>query len=389
MNDAVNFFRTRRRAFAIGATLAFVPAPFAASAAGPSATLAGKTVYHFYVATTGSDTNPGTEALPFKTIERAAASASPSTTVHVAPGAYAGGIKTTASGTASARIYFISTFRGGARIVPPDDSKSAIAWDNRGNYVDIAGFEVDGSVYKGGAKWSNGIYSGGSYVVVRENHVHDIARTVTCTAAGGSAIGLDSYYKGVNSEAIGNLIHDIGPPGCRYVQGIYISTPGAVKNNVVYRVAEAAIHLWHDANRVVIVNNTVAMSHTGIIVGAGDFYYTKGPNDFTKVYNNIVYDNNTGISEQGSTGKHNSYRNNLVFQNRAANWELRNGLQHSGTVAQDPQFVGYRKTGKPDFHLSRNSPAINAATALEAYGVDAAGRPRNEDSGYDIGAFQY
>ncbi|UUZ54449.1 hypothetical protein LP419_39895 [Massilia sp. H-1] len=33
------------------------------------------------------------------------------------------------------------------------------------------------------------------------------------------------------------------------MQGIYVSTSGRVKNNVVYRVAEGGIHLWHDARR--------------------------------------------------------------------------------------------------------------------------------------------
>ena len=78
-----------------------------------------------------------------------------------------------------------------------------------------------------------------------------------------------------------------------------------LRNNIVYRVAEAGIHLWHDANNVVIVNNTVAGSNTGIVVGGGDYYYTRGPNDHTYVFNNIVFDNKMGIFEQGATGKPN------------------------------------------------------------------------------------
>lgn len=67
-------------------------------------------------------------------------------------------------------------------------------------------------------------------------------------------------------------------------------------NNVVYRVAETGIHLWHDARNVIITNNTVTTSNTGIVVGGGNFYFVSGPNDHTAVYSNIVYDNKMAIS---------------------------------------------------------------------------------------------
>ena len=63
------------------------------------------TTYNYYVSPTGSDTAAGTKAKPFKTLARAAKAATkPGTTVFVAPGTYEGGFKTTASGTAAARI---------------------------------------------------------------------------------------------------------------------------------------------------------------------------------------------------------------------------------------------------------------------------------------------
>ncbi|NDB76719.1 MAG: DUF1565 domain-containing protein, partial [Verrucomicrobia bacterium] len=41
-----------------------------------------------YVATTGNDTNPGTLAAPWRTIQRAASTVGPGTTVLVQPGTY-------------------------------------------------------------------------------------------------------------------------------------------------------------------------------------------------------------------------------------------------------------------------------------------------------------
>jgi parallel beta-helix repeat protein len=347
------------------------------------------TTYNFYVAPTGSDTNPGTKSAPFKTIARAARAVLPNSTVHVAPGTYAGGFKTTVSGSASARIYFVSTTKWGARIVPPASSSNSTAWDNRGSYVDIIGFQIDGTSSQAGTKWLHGIYNGGSYDVIKGNWVHHIASNVPCTSAGGSAIGVDSYYHGVKSDVIGNLVHDIGPAGCRFIQGIYISTSGTVKNNVVYRVAEGAIHLWHDATNVIITNNTVTSSHTGIIVGGGDFYHTTGGNNNTIVANNIVYDNAMGISEQGQTGSGNRYTNNLVYQNPTYNYQLRNGLVATASVTAVPGFVGYSRTGTPNLHLSATSAAIGKGTASNAPAFDFDGKPRNATTGFDIGAYQH
>ena len=56
---------------------------------------------------------------------------------------------------------------------------------------------------------------------------------------------MDSYYHGVQSDVIGNTVHDIGPLGCRFVQGIYISTSGSAKNNIVYNIGGAADGVDH------------------------------------------------------------------------------------------------------------------------------------------------
>ncbi|UUZ48872.1 hypothetical protein LP420_40510 [Massilia sp. B-10] len=200
---------------------------------------------------------------------------------------------------------------------------------------------------------------------------------------------MDSYYGGVLADVIANLVHDIGPVSCRFVQGIYVSTSGRVKNNVVYRVAEGGIHLWHDARDVTITNNTVTASNTGIIVGGGNFYRTRGPNDHTAVFSNIVFDNRMGISEQGKTGRNNSYRNNLVFKNSSYDWRLRNNLGHSGTVSAAPGFVADARASQPDLRLAPSSSAIGRASALMAESTDFEGKPRNAGAGFDIGAFQH
>jgi hypothetical protein len=348
------------------------------------------TSINYYVSPTGSDSAAGTKAAPFKTIAKAATKATKAgTTVWVAPGAYAGGFKTTASGTAASRIYYVSTTKWGAKIVPPASSSNDTAWDNRGNYVSIVGFDVDGTKPGSGKTWLHGIYTGGSYGLIQENHVHHIANTAACNSAGGSAIGVDSYYKGVKDDIVANTVNDIGPASCKFIQGIYVSTSGTVKNNLVYRVGEAAIHLWHDATNVIITNNTVAKSHYGIIVGGGDFYFTTDGNNNTVVSNNIVYDNGIGISEQGKTGAANKYTNNLVYKNGTA-ISLQSGKTATSTVSSGPLFVGYSATAAaPNFHLTSSSPAIARGTATNAPTTDIDGKARNTSVGFDIGAYQH
>lgn len=343
---------------------------------------------NLYVAPGGSDANPGTQAEPFRTIKRAAQVVTPGTTVYVAPGQYTGGFRTTVSGTSEARIIFQAMERWTAKIVPPLDSGTTSAWDNRGSFVDIVGFEIDGTHYQSGNKWLSGIYNGGSNNSIRQNHVHHVGVDVPCESAGGSGIGVDSYYKGKHAEVIGNNVHDIGPADCRYHHGIHVSTQARVRNNVVYRVSGAGIHLWHDAHHVDITGNTVSTSGSGIVVGGGDFYYSKGPNDFTVVVNNIVFDNKYGILEQGATGDNNRYEHNLVFQNAISDWSLPPGRQHFATVAADPVFVEYSRTGAPDFRLTPRSPAIGKGAPVDPE-QDFQGKPRTRATGYDIGAYQH
>jgi hypothetical protein len=382
---------TMAKAARLNALLCASAAVLLGATATASAATIPATTYNYYVSPTGNDSASGTKTAPFKTLARAAkAAVKPGTTVWVAPGTYAGGIKTTASGTASARIYWVSTTKWGAKIVPPSSSVNNTAFDTRGSYINVVGFDVDGTNSGSGTKWLHGIYVGGSYAVVQENHVHHIAKSVTCTSAGGSAIGVDSYYHGVMNDIISNTVNDIGPSGCKYIQGIYVSTSGSVKNNLVYRVGEAAIHLWHDANHVTITNNTVTSSHYGIIVGGGDFYFTSAGDNYTVVNNNIVYGNTYGISEQGVTGKNNSYSNNLVTGNSGFNISLKNGLTAKNTVSSNPLFKAYSATATtPDYHLTSSSPAIGRGIATGAYPTDIEGKPRNATTGYDIGAYQH
>ena len=342
---------------------------------------------YLYVSTAGADDNPGTKQAPLRTIKRAASLATPGTTVYVAPGTYPGGFVTTASGTAQERIRYVSSTRWGARIVPPKESRNNIAWRNRGDYVDIVAFEIDGQPSQAGTKWRTGISAVGSYNLVQNNHVHHIAQSDSdCTSNGGSGINSNNYYHGYHNAIVGNFVHHIGPENCKFISGIYMSTSGQVQNNVVYRNGNWGIQTWHDAADINISNNTVAYNGKGILVGGGGYYHLKGPADRIIVANNIVSRNSRhGIAEMGKVGDNNTYVQNLSYGN-GIDWMLKKGHVHTGDINAEPLLVD---AARGDFRLSSGSPAIDRALSIHAPQKDVLGVLRPQAGAPDLGAYEY
>lgn len=288
----------------------------------------------FYVSPSGSDRANGSKAHPWKTLEKAAERVMPGSTVHVMAGLYTsdGELKTTASGIAGYRIRYVSDEKWGAKLRSSKNGHSAVWW-NLGSYVDIEGFDISGS----GAV---GIYNTGSFTRIIGNHVHDIPAP-GCPANGSAGIH-DGNYAGSDDDVTGNTVNDIGDPRalCMRVHGIYhANLRGKITGNVVYHNQGWGIHLWHAASGVTITDNEVYdNSYGGIVVGADavDFPGRLGSDDYSIVSNNKVYRNGWlegaqgfGIEEYGSVGDHNRFENNIVYENRPADWNLKNkSLQH-------------------------------------------------------------
>src|SRR5262249_10755961 len=354
----------------------------------------------YYVSTTGSDSNDGSAAHPWRTIQHASSLVTAGYTVHVAPGTYnvAGpgaypaqvtyAISTSASGTSSARIRFISDVRWGAKIVT--SNQSYYSWGVDGDYVDIVGFDITGDSM-------DGLRLNGSNQRALNNLVHNLGY-LFCDGNGGAGIESNNYTAGHN-DIIGNIVHDIGTPGgCNGVQGIYYSNFGGhILNNIVYLISSYGIHLWHAATNVVIANNTVFANGSanmggGIVIGAGD---NPGGvvNDNTIVTNNIIYANpRIGLRETCAAGitcvgNNNAYTNNLIYLN-GTNLSLLFGHTASNTISADPQFVNYQADGTGDYHLKSTSPAIDNGTNLDAPPNDFDGGARPVGASWDIGAYE-
>ena len=342
---------------------------------------------HLYVATTGADSNPGTQARPLKTIGRADALARPGYVIHVAPGVYkvsapsagSNGIKTIKNGTAADRIKFVSDVKWGAKIVM---TGTGMAWNSMGNYVDIEGFDVSGS-------GRLGLAAGGANLTFRHNLVHDLTISGGCNGGGGAAI---LTYGPVGNVVIDrNVIRNIGYKmigTCPQVQGIYMSNANNyVSNNIVSGVAAVAIHQWHGATAGTIVNNTAFHNAAGILLGQGDAGATAAGSNNNYVANNIVYDNTTyGIYEAGKLGTNNKYVNNLVARSKLA-WRVKGSV--SGTISSEPLMANYQVNGSGDYRLLSSSPAIDRGTSVKTPAIDYAGVARPRGAAVDIGAYEY
>jgi hypothetical protein len=332
----------------------------------------------YYVSPRGSDTSTGTQASPFKTMPKADAVAQPGDTIRVMPGSYPG-LTTTKNGTSAAHITWISDTKWAAEINTTGPSGDTLWW-SRGAYVDISGFEVDGS---GSAAWI-GIEASGTESSITHSHVHHITPKA-CPANGAAGLLADGYYGASAISITENLVHDIGSASCNswLYHGLYLGAPGSIaQNNVVYNVNSGfAAHVWHDGRNVKIINNTFVNSRGGVLVGGGDFYHLGPPSGGNIVGNNIVMGCSTGFNQSGDNSIANVFTNNLEYNltNRVRGTMRASFLQIS--VHGNPMFLG-----PTDFHLQSGSPAIGKASPFYAPPTDYDGVTRTS---HDIGAYEF
>jgi probable HAF family extracellular repeat protein len=364
-------------------TLAGRAAAQAAPAAAASAT-------NLYVsATLGSDSNPGTPTAPFRTIQRAANLARPGTTINVSRGIYSETIKSSISGTATARIRYVSVEKQKAIITRVGTGGNTM-WTVSGGYIDIDGFALDGT---GGTTTRVGIALTGGNSSVQNTLVHDVALNSGCDDQGGAGMVTHQYNGAAHSnyDFIGNVVHHVGG-GCGRIQGIYHSSSGRIINNVVYATSQG-INLGHDDHNILVMNNTVFNNAGyGVRLGGCTESYNNGcPTSGIQIHNNIIYDNYGGIQGPIATeDKGNSVSNNLVYANGIDYSLASTGSANqtkTGMIAADPQFVNYIANGGGDYRLKSTSPAIGKGQTANAPAYDINGKARGAK--IDMGAYEY
>jgi hypothetical protein len=403
--------------------LVFGIACLAITSAVPGAPHRGVATYH--VSPTGSDSNPGSEARPFRTIQKAADSVKPGDTVLVGDGVYAysgpndchGKVVVCVSrgGSPDNWVVFRSKNKWGAKI-DGGDGKAGAGFVVHGgaSYVRIQDFEMTGLANADGSAGGIDLFDGGSHFQVIGNRIHNIGRVCTNTANGQNGV----FIEADNVLVEANLIHDVGrlapgAQGCRpsneywknHDHGVYHERGDhvTIRNNVIYNIKQGwAIQVYPKSRaHMSILNNTFAFGNQnkgklGSIVMWAPSSGGMKMSDST-IANNIFYGVNTAAIRMGGD----SDRESMRFANvRISNNIISNGVLlfaeknvgASGLILADNLEKTDPKFADPaafDFHLRSDSPAIDAGIALSGVGADYDGRVRPRGGRVDIGAYEY
>lgn len=335
----------------------------------------------FYVAPTGSNSNPGTQSQPWATINYAISQLVAGDVLRVMDGVYNEYVHINRSGTPTNRIVVMSHNKHGAKIYATGNNYGITIG---GSYVDVIGFEVYGASRVGIMSWTYNPANVYQNNRVMWCYVHDIVPP--CDSDGGAGIVLSTYSE--NCEASYNVVRDIGDYSagpCNWIHGIYAQGYGAlVRGNLVHRVRGYGLDNWHRPKDGRIINNTVInCRYGGLSLGTDIPGFTV---DGYIVANNIFALNGSyGVQEVAQTGV-NQFINNLVWNN-PTNWALASST-HQNSINADPRFVDYQASGNGNYRLLQSSPAINAGALLSQlpdYDLDGLPRLRGAP---DIGAYE-
>lgn len=177
----------------------------------------------FYVSTTGNDSNPGTQAAPWRTIQHAADTARAGGTVNVRGGIYEELVSINASGNATDGFITFESYPGETAVLEAEhftpSGRSGVLTINNKSYVRIEGFEIRN--YRTAehqlAPLGINVIGAGSHIELLKNNVHHIEQNFggrDAPGRGGNGFGIAVYgtdAKTPISELVidGNEVHHL------------------------------------------------------------------------------------------------------------------------------------------------------------------------------------
>lgn len=389
--------------------------------------------------TSASDSNPGTQSSPWKTIQKAANTVRAGDVVYVKSGVYYEQVNIISSGTSSNPITFKSYTKNGAVIDGSKSSSIVVNWKGNGSphdWVVLDGFEI-----RNGSKY--GVWVEGDHDTVQNCMIHDNG---TPGAVGDNGLEChktdyvnvlhnEVYNSGWDGISIGtstngtveyNNVHD-NPDH----NGINIMPSNAdpqvpyQNNNVRFNRScrnNTGIYMRWQQNNEISNNFLYDNNHNGIEItyytGAGGSTYRSN----TKIYNNTIA-NNGSYGIRDVSGTYLIIKNNIIASNGkdAINilgnvttghvidynlynisdtlkwgskecsslsvWQSVSG-QDSHSIQSNP---GFDNLNVNSCAITANSKAVDSGTNLASEGInqDINGTFRPQGNGFDIGAFEY
>jgi len=333
-----------------------------------------------YVAMTGADDGPGTLEQPWRTVEKAFAALGPGETAYVRAGTYgARGTRYDVSATGAPGMTV--TIRG-----YPGDPRPVLLgfWVVTGTELRLSGFVFDGPTGDVGNTQPG---SNGEEVLLWIQASDGLELS-------SSELRNDLWRGGIFVSGshrvfiVGNDVRDNGdrsnPDEANLQHGIYWagSGPGLIANNVFDHNYAFGVHLYPDADGVIVTGNTLlAQGRSGVIV-SGDA--TSSSDDCIVVNNVAVFNDQYGIRDfwGGPEGTGDVARTNLVFGNTEGE-TYATVMTIEDSVEADPGFVD---RAARDYHLAAGSAAIDRGLPEYALPYDHDGRCH--DATPDLGAFE-
>jgi parallel beta-helix repeat protein len=392
-------------ASANSAQVSATPAAASPELPGPSAALFASPFYtcvnNYYVATTGNDSNPGTQASPWLTIQNADTAAGGRVAgdcINIAPGIYAAGVQPTHGGNLASPtgyvVYRCQTLDGCTVTASGGNAAPAFNVSSAGsgpNYLVFDGFELAASsmtLYGVGVEvyFPDGVDTGGT----TSHHIWIINNIIHGYGQAGVATGGDEYVYFLHNLAYGNSNAGCSAQGsglgmviARAIAGY---TPTAADlawapfhnvieynvayDNIIAQCGTASNPYDTDGNGIIIdtFNNTggtnVVYPYQTLV--ANNVAYNNGGkgihiflSDYVTVANNTAYDNNLDPFNPGiGRGEIDSYAGqNNVFLNNIA-------YPVPATSASDPRCEGVNYTNTPPYPcpLMTNVAFLGAST---------------------------
>jgi hypothetical protein len=296
----------------------------------------------FTVATTGLDTNPGTEAEPWRTIQKAANTLAPGDAVRVRGGVYAEHVTVNVSGSATNGAVTFAAYPGETPIldatgVTPPNPDAALFLLIGKSYVTIRGFELRNDKATAGSRVPCGIMVRGPshHLDIRDNDIHDIWYHTASGNAFGIAIYGDSTTPMTRIVIDGNRVHHCRTGNSETIVVNGNVTDFEITNNRVHDNTNIGIDCIgyegtcpdraQDRARDGVVRGNVVWNCTstsnpayGNAPGAGGLYVDGG----TRIVfeRNVSFQNDIGIElaseHSGTATDFITVRDNVIYRNK-------------------------------------------------------------------------
>src|SRR5271166_4178839 len=360
---------------------------------------------NYFVATNGSDRNPGTISQPFRTIAKGVSMLTAGETLFVRSGTYAESLQNTIpGGTSWSNPVTVEAYPGDAvTIRPPSGASFGLYFSGTNEqYIVVKGFTVDArNVAVDAVKITGGQSSRGaaSHIEIANCEIEDSPQQGILTTDGAD-----------HNQFINLSVHNNGLNWHQH--GMYIATSyNLVDSCDVHNNAGYGVTL--DSVGSTIRNCKLHDNATAGAWGAGIIVSSESSN--TQVYNNLIWNNNGGIQVDYGVSNTSVY-NNTVYNNTklyighdpspniyvgpgSTGAIIRNNICYIGfgfinqgvgttaghnLVGVNPLFVN---AAADNFQLTAGSPAIGAGTSIGAPTTDINGNTKPQGR-YDIGAYR-